>query len=109
MDAPISVAVAALMLGACTSTPLDSEFSSNDEALTQTLQQTAENAERAYNFEAAVGHYSRLAERRPDSIDPILGEARNLRYAGGPADADGDGVVGVSDLLAVLAEWGACG
>ena len=27
---------------------------------------------------------------------------------GCPADFDGNGVVGVSDLLALLANWGAC-
>ena len=28
--------------------------------------------------------------------------------AGGPADFDGNGTVGASDLLALLANWGPC-
>ena len=59
------------------------------EAITETLRQAAANAERAYQFEAAAGHYGRLAERQPDSLDPILGQARNLRYSGKPRDAIG--------------------
>jgi len=27
---------------------------------------------------------------------------------GGPPDSDGDGIVGVTDFLAVLANWGTC-
>ena len=78
---------AAAWLLACSSTPEDGGFPAGNEALIETLRQTAENAENTYNFEAAAGHYSRLAERQPNSLEPILGEARNLRYAGRPRDA----------------------
>jgi len=77
----------AAWLAACASAPEENGFPAGDDALTETLRQTAENAERTYNFQAAAGHYGRLSERQPDSLEPILGQARNLRYAGAPRDA----------------------
>lgn len=82
-----SAILAAAFLTACASAVDDSGFPAGDEALSETLRETAENAERSYQFEAAAGHYGRLAERRPGSLEPILGQARNLRYAGAPRDA----------------------
>lgn len=82
-----AIILAAAWLASCASASEEGGFPAGDEALTETLRQTAENAERTYQFEAAAGHYTRLAERQPDSLEPILGQARNLRYAGAPRDA----------------------
>ena len=79
--------LATLIIASCVSAPDPSDFPVNEDALTHTLHQAAKNAERTYKFQAAAGHYRRLAERQPDSIEPILGQARNLRYAGAPRDA----------------------
>jgi Flp pilus assembly protein TadD len=79
--------LATFMLASCVSGPDQDDFGATQEALTNTLRQAAENAERTYKFEAAASHYGRLSEREPDSILPILGQARNLRYAGAPRDA----------------------
>lgn len=79
---------AALWLASCASAPEEpGGFPAGDEALLETLEQTAENAERNLQFDVAAGHYGRLAERRPDSIEPVLGQARNQRYAGAPREA----------------------
>ncbi len=83
-----AVLIATLLLASCASSaPEESGFPANEDALTDTLRQTAENAERGLQFEAAAGHYGRLAERVPDSIEPPLGQARNQRYAGAPREA----------------------
>lgn len=79
--------VVAFALVSCAPTVDDSGFPAGDEALIQTLWQTAENAESAYQFETAAGHYGTLAERQPGQLEPVLGQARNLRYAGAPRDA----------------------
>lgn len=78
------IAIAAALLAAgCVSEPAPEE-GSNEAGLTQALVEAAQTAEQANNYEAAADHYRRLAERMPDSLDPVLGQARNLRYSGTP-------------------------
>jgi hypothetical protein len=41
-------------------------------------------------------------------MQDLLVVLKSWNESGGPADVNGDGVVGVEDLLALLASWGAC-
>lgn len=56
-------------------------------ALGQALQRLVIQAEREGEYEAAAGHYRRLAQRLDDPAPAIAGEARMLRYAGRTRDA----------------------
>jgi Flp pilus assembly protein TadD len=76
-----------IVLLACTTVEPGENPAESEALLTETLIKTAISAEESYKFEAAAGHYQRLSARQPDSIEPVLGEARNLRYAGAPREA----------------------
>ena len=39
---------------------------------------------------------------------PIRSSSRQVTDPGGPLDFNNDGTVGILDLLALLANWGAC-
>lgn len=61
-----------------------------EEALTGALADLAAKAEREGDYVAAVAHYGRLRDRAPDAEagrQAVLGQARNLRYAGRPQQA----------------------
>ena len=57
-----------------------------------------------------------FCDNTPDAIagDPIVdGGGNSLLYCGPPlrfcpSDLDGDGIVGITDFLDVLAAWGSC-
>jgi len=68
-----------LALTACvTDTPVDSE----DQALTDSMGQMAQVAERNGDYRSAVIQYRKLVTRLPDDQVIALAYARNLRYAG---------------------------
>lgn len=80
----IIVLGAALVLGACESTP---EQSSDEVALSATIAEIANTAEKGRDYASAAGHYKQLLAREPENRQALLGLARNLRYAGVPKDA----------------------
>ena len=82
----LNLVIAATLLSCAPVEPVE-DFAATETALTEALIKSARIAEETYKFDAAAGHYHRLAERKPESIEPILGEARNLRYAGAPRQA----------------------
>ena len=51
----------------------------------------------------------RVVDEGADGLPRVFVAAITVGSGGDPADVDGDGAVGVGDLLAVLASWGPCG
>ncbi len=81
-------AAMALVLGGCAIEPLASERSAAQEAaLTESLWQLARNAEGSLDYTKAAAHYRRLYERDPGNTKALLGQVRNLRYAGTPRES----------------------
>ena len=80
----ITVFCLSLALVGCSNKAVDQN---SDQALSLTLLELAESAESNFNYSGAAGHYNQLYKREPNNIDAVLGTARNLRYAGVPADA----------------------
>lgn len=74
---------AALLLAGCATTSPEKSAS----ALSATLREVAESAERAYDYETAAGSFSQLYEHDPNDLRALIGMARNLRYAGLPKEA----------------------
>ena len=56
-------------------------------AVNDSLLESARNAERARDYRAAAVRYARLYERSPGQVEPLLGQARNLRYDGRAREA----------------------
>ena len=56
-------------------------------AIWKALIESAEAAERNFDYELATMHYSRLVELNPNDIGSVLGLASNLRYSGKPKEA----------------------
>lgn len=58
-----------------------------EEAISATLREAAATSESAYDHQAALNHYTRLAEIDPDDGRALIGQARNLRILGQPKEA----------------------
>jgi Flp pilus assembly protein TadD len=82
---PIIAAGLAVTLGACVVQTAEEggELGPGAEAaLSDSLLEAAQTAERSLDYAAAADHYARLYERDPDRIEALIGQARNLRYDG---------------------------
>ena len=81
------IALLAWLTG-CVDGPLSPyDPAAQEQALTESLARLAWDSEAALDYEAAAGHYARLAERLPDEPWVVVAQARNLRYLGQPRDA----------------------
>lgn len=85
--APLVLA-AVLGLSACAggsgATP---EQAAQAETLDAVAWQVAKSSETSGDYAQAARQYGMLARRHPDRLDAVLGQARNLRYAGNPAQS----------------------